>query len=154
MTWILLLHKTGALGGSPTSTSFIIDKFDTSRSGSGSNVMDAPPSVFRTQLLGTRGLEPSHTGTRFFSPQLYFSPQLCHPISWPMPSQDSCSGLAFAWMLGVKKYAPQKSPQTQCLHNCTNDIVDSSPQRLCSIGSQWSKTILPLGRTRNPSCSW
>ena len=55
MTWILLLHKAGALGGSPTSTSFIIDNFDTSRSGSESNVMDAPPSVFRTQLLGTKG---------------------------------------------------------------------------------------------------
>ena len=33
--------------------------------------MDAPPSVFRTQLLATKGLEPEHTGTRFFSPFNY-----------------------------------------------------------------------------------
>ena len=62
------LHSDGCY----VSASFIIDNFDRSGSGSASSVMDAPPSVFRTQLLGTKGAPPKtlHTRTCFFRSQL------------------------------------------------------------------------------------
>ena len=119
MTWILLLHKTGALarGLTRTSTSFIIDKFDRSQSGSASNVMDAPPSVFRTQLLG--------------GPANQAGPHIPGPASLAasaIPSHpDRCHlrtlVLIWQWL--------------ECLANdsinvCSNDILDSSPQ-LCHL---------------------
>ena len=75
MTWIPFLHqKLVALWWllRIISTSFIIDNFDRSGSGSASSVMDALPSVFRTQLLGTKGAPPKtlHTRTCFFRSQL------------------------------------------------------------------------------------